>query len=184
MALIAAGLGCSVRPGSDLLPIERLARAQAAVIPGCEDQLTPSVIESLDANVDDPLQTFLAWRREHRVSIKVPPRTECLHRAWLSLHHLEPPDAIARGDKPSVAINPGYATMQVAAANTTVRDPNPTCQSPTATAARTFGTTALYSSRDNGRTWKYQCAPWPASLTGGVPNAVAWFGSEIGRAHV
>jgi Bacterial Ig-like domain (group 3)/BNR repeat-like domain/Carboxypeptidase regulatory-like domain len=37
---------------------------------------------------------------------------------------------------------------------------------------------ALFGSTDGGTTWTYNCAPWPATVTGGVIGAVYWFGSD------
>ena len=76
-----------------------------------------------------------------------------------------------------VAVNPNNALQMVAGANSFFRDPAAACQAP-AGAAKTFGTQALYGSTDGGKTWVYRCAPWPATLTGGVTGADAWFGSD------
>jgi len=76
-----------------------------------------------------------------------------------------------------VAVNPNGTSWMVAGANTFYRDPAAGCQAP-AGAAKTYGTQALYGSKDGGVTWTYQCAPWPASLAGSVSGAVAYFGSD------
>ena len=66
----------------------------------------------------------------------------------------------------------------VAHSNTFFADPTAQCQSPTGGSAGTFGTMALFGSTDGGQTWTYNCAPWPASVTGGVSGAAFWFGSD------
>lgn len=76
-----------------------------------------------------------------------------------------------------VAVNPNNASQMVAGANTFYRDPAAACQAP-AGSSKTYGTQALYGSTDGGSTWVHQCAPWPASLTGGVSGADAYFGSD------
>jgi hypothetical protein len=65
----------------------------------------------------------------------------------------------------------------VAGANTFYRDPAAACQAP-AGSAKTYGTQALYGSTDGGSTWTHRCAPWPATLIGGVSGADAFFGSD------
>jgi hypothetical protein len=76
-----------------------------------------------------------------------------------------------------VAVNPNNPSWMVAGANTFFRDPAAGCQAP-AGAAKTYGTQALYGSTDGGATWTYQCAPWPATVTGSVSSAIAFFGSD------
>ncbi|HEX7139109.1 MAG TPA: hypothetical protein VF219_14740 [Vicinamibacterales bacterium] len=77
-----------------------------------------------------------------------------------------------------LAVNPNNPLQIVAGANTFYRDPDPNCQSPLGGSANTFGTQALYGSTDGGVTWTYKCAPWPASLNGGVPGATEYYGSD------
>jgi hypothetical protein len=77
-----------------------------------------------------------------------------------------------------LAVNPNNPLQIVAGANSFYRDPAANCQSPTGGSANTFGTQALYGSSDGGATWTYKCAPWPASLTGGVTGASYYFGSD------
>lgn len=76
-----------------------------------------------------------------------------------------------------VAINPLNSRQMVAGANSFYRDPAAACQAP-AGPGLTYGTQALYGSTDGGTTWTYNCAPWPATVTGGVPGANAYFGSD------
>ncbi len=78
----------------------------------------------------------------------------------------------------SVAIDPNNPQHIIAHSNTFFRDTTPQCQSPTGGAALTFGTMALFGSSDGGQTWKYNCAPWHTSVTGGVASANAYFGSD------
>jgi hypothetical protein len=78
----------------------------------------------------------------------------------------------------SISIDPNNPQHIIAFSNTFYKDPNPQCQSPTGGSANTFGTMTLFGSTDGGATWTYNCAPWPATVTGGVPSAVAWFGSD------
>jgi uncharacterized repeat protein (TIGR01451 family) len=78
----------------------------------------------------------------------------------------------------SIAIDPNNPLHIVAHSNTFFKDTTPQCQSPTGGTANTFGTMALFGSSDGGQTWTYNCAPWPASVTGGVAGATFWFGSD------
>ncbi len=88
-----------------------------------------------------------------------------------------------------IAVNLNNPQQLVAAANTFFQDTTPNCLSPTGGFSGTYGTQALYGSTDGGATWKYNCAPWPASLTGpaggnfffGSDPAVAW--DSQGRAY-
>jgi hypothetical protein len=89
-----------------------------------------------------------------------------------------------------IAVDHNNALHLVAGSNTFFRDPTATCLSPTGGAASTFGTMALFGSTDGGATWTYNCAPWPAAITGGVTGATFWFGSDpamawdnLGRAY-
>ena len=88
----------------------------------------------------------------------------------------------------SISVDPNNPQHLVAFSNTFFKDPN--CISPTGGAANTFGTMALFGSTDGGSTWTYNCAPWPAAVTGGVTGATFWFGSDpalawdnLGRAY-
>jgi hypothetical protein len=76
----------------------------------------------------------------------------------------------------AISIDPNNPQHMIAHSNTFFRDAN--CVSPTGGAANTYGTMALFGSTDGGGTWTYNCAPWPAAITGGVPSAIAWFGSD------
>jgi hypothetical protein len=78
----------------------------------------------------------------------------------------------------NVAIDPNNPQHIIAHSNTFFKDTTAQCQSPTGGTASTFGTMALFGSSDGGVTWKYNCAPWHTSATGGVTGAVAWFGSD------
>ncbi|HVF67048.1 MAG TPA: sialidase family protein, partial [Pyrinomonadaceae bacterium] len=78
----------------------------------------------------------------------------------------------------SISINPNNPQQIIAHSNTFFRDTTPQCQHPTGGAALTFGTMALFGSSDGGQTWKYNCAPWHTSVTGGVTSANAYFGSD------
>jgi fibronectin type 3 domain-containing protein len=78
----------------------------------------------------------------------------------------------------TIAANPNNPAQLVASANTYYRDPDAGCQSPTGGASATYGTMAMYGSTDSGASWIHRCAPWPASLTGGVPSANQYFGSD------
>ena len=91
----------------------------------------------------------------------------------------------------SIAIDPNNPLRLIASSNSFYKDPTSTCQSPTGGSANTYGTLALFGSIDGGATWTYNCAPWPATLTGGVTGATFWFGSyptlawdNQGRAYV
>jgi hypothetical protein len=77
----------------------------------------------------------------------------------------------------SISIDPNNSLHLTAASNTFYKDPTATCQSPTGGTANTYGTIALFGSTDGGATWTYNCAPWPATITGGVTGATFWFGS-------
>ncbi|MCU1267028.1 MAG: hypothetical protein JWM21_3346 [Acidobacteria bacterium] len=90
----------------------------------------------------------------------------------------------------SISIDPNNPLHLIAFSNTFYKDATPQCQSPTGGTANTFGTMALFGSTDGGATWIYNCAPWPATLTGGVTGATFWFGSDpalawdnLGRAY-
>jgi uncharacterized repeat protein (TIGR01451 family) len=78
----------------------------------------------------------------------------------------------------SISIDPNNPLHIIAHSNTFFKDTTPQCQSPTGGTANTFGTMALFGSSDGGQTWTYNCAPWPASVTGGVTGATFWFGSD------
>jgi uncharacterized repeat protein (TIGR01451 family) len=78
----------------------------------------------------------------------------------------------------SISINPNNPNQIIAHSNTFFRDTSPQCQSPTGGTGSTFGTMALFGSSDGGATWTYKCAPWHTSVTGGIPGASAWFGSD------
>jgi uncharacterized repeat protein (TIGR01451 family) len=78
----------------------------------------------------------------------------------------------------SISIDPNNPQHIIAHSNTFFKDTNPQCQSPTGGTANTYGTMALFGSSDGGQTWTYNCAPWPASVTGGVTSATFWFGSD------
>jgi len=78
----------------------------------------------------------------------------------------------------SISIDPNNPLHLIAFSNTFFKDSTPACQSPTGGTANTFGTMALFGSTDGGATWTYNCAPWPATLTGGVAGATFWFGSD------
>ncbi|HXH37206.1 MAG TPA: sialidase family protein, partial [Thermoanaerobaculia bacterium] len=78
----------------------------------------------------------------------------------------------------NVSIDPNNPQHIIAHSNTFFKDSTPACLSPTGGATNTFGTMALFGSTDGGATWTYHCAPWPATITGGVPSAAFWFGSD------
>ena len=78
----------------------------------------------------------------------------------------------------SISIDPNNPLHLIASSNTFFKDPTPQCQSPTGGTANTYGTMALFGSTDGGTTWTYNCAPWPATVTGGVVGAAFWFGSD------
>jgi hypothetical protein len=78
----------------------------------------------------------------------------------------------------SISIDPNNPLHLIAFSNTFFKDSTPACQSPTGGTANTFGTMALFGSTDGGATWTYNCAPWPATITGGVTGATFWFGSD------
>lgn len=75
----------------------------------------------------------------------------------------------------TIAVNPKNPLQLVGGANTYYFDPASECQAP---AGATYGTQALYGSFDGGQTWSYRCAPWHPAVTGGVPGAAYWFGSD------
>ena len=77
----------------------------------------------------------------------------------------------------SISIDPNNPLHLIASSNSFYKDPTSTCQSPTGGTANTYGTMALFGSTDGGATWTYNCAPWPATITGGVTGATFWFGS-------
>jgi hypothetical protein len=78
----------------------------------------------------------------------------------------------------NIAVDHNSPQHIVAFSNTFFKDTTPACQSPTGGTANTFGTMALFGSVDGGTTWTYNCAPWPAAITGGVAGATFWFGSD------
>ena len=78
----------------------------------------------------------------------------------------------------SISIDPNNPLHLIAFSNTFYKDPTASCQSPTGGTANTFGTMSLFGSTDGGVTWTYNCAPWPAAITGGVTGATFWFGSD------
>ncbi|MFN2596890.1 MAG: hypothetical protein ABR563_06860, partial [Pyrinomonadaceae bacterium] len=78
----------------------------------------------------------------------------------------------------SISIDPNNPQHIIAHSNTFFKDPAAQCQSPTGGASLTFGTMSLFGSSDGGQTWKYNCAPWHTSVTGGVASAAAYFGSD------
>jgi hypothetical protein len=90
----------------------------------------------------------------------------------------------------AISVDPNNPQHMIAFSNTFFKDPTPACQSPTGGTANTFGTMSLFGSTDGGANWTYNCAPWPAGATGGVPSAAFWFGSDpalawdnLGRAY-
>jgi len=78
----------------------------------------------------------------------------------------------------SIAIDPNNAQHLTAHSNTFFQDPTAQCISPTGGSGSTFGTMSLFGSSDGGATWTYNCAPWHTAVTGGIPSANAWFGSD------
>src|SRR5581483_6780289 len=93
--------------------------------------------------------------------------------------NLDPAGGVAEYQgETTIAVNPNNPLQLIASANTYDRDPDPGCNSPTGCAAQTYGTMAMYGSSDSGATWVHRCGPWPASLTGGVPSATQYYGSD------
>jgi hypothetical protein len=78
----------------------------------------------------------------------------------------------------SISIDPNNPLHLIAFSNTFYKDSTAACQSPTGGTANTYGTMTLFGSTDGGATWTYNCAPWPATITGGVTGATFWFGSD------
>lgn len=98
--------------------------------------------------------------------------------AGISQNYVAASGITAYQGETTVAVNPNNPLQLVAGANTFYRDPAPECQSPTGGAANTYGTQALYGSKDGGKTWTHRCAPWSSSLTGGQVGANVFFGSD------
>jgi hypothetical protein len=78
----------------------------------------------------------------------------------------------------TISIDPNNPLHVITASNTFYKDPSSACQSPTGGTANTYGTIALFGSTDGGANWTYNCAPWPAAVSGGVPGATSWYGSS------
>jgi hypothetical protein len=78
----------------------------------------------------------------------------------------------------AISIDHNNPQHMIAFSNTFYKDPTAACQSPTGGSANTFGSMALFGSIDGGANWTYNCAPWPAAVSGGVPSAAFWFGSD------
>jgi hypothetical protein len=183
------------------------AQAANPPIAGCEQVLSAADYDDLRTQVEDPLAVFERWRRAHRSMIEASPKIVCRHKAWLVLHGLASPGSLTSSEpemalppspstttvganaalaggvsdyqgETAIAVDPNDAQKLVSGANTFFQDPTAACQSPTGGSANTFGTQALYGSADGGSTWTYNCSPWPSSLTGGIPGATAWFGSD------
>lgn len=154
--------------------------------------------------VEDPAVAFERQRRKKKSAMRIPPDVVCRSQAFRFLRL--PESAFAddhgaprgyRGDDAAVgdnevladgvdayqgeahlAVDPNNPLHLVAGANTSFKDPNSACQAPAPNAAKTLGTIALYFSTDGGQSWIYRCAPWPASLTGGISGATKFLGSD------
>jgi hypothetical protein len=139
------------------------------------------------------------WQKVHKNahlsdnSVSVPPGTDALSLRQYPIEsvfslkglsasvgaNLDPPNGVEgyQGEN-NISIDPNNALHMIAHSNTFYRDPDAGCQSPTGGSANTYGTMSLFGSTDGGSTWTYKCAPWPATVTGGVTGADAWFGSD------
>ena len=164
--------------------------------------------------LEDPAVVFERVRRTNRTTIVAPQHIVQAHRDWARFHstpasprvsQINP--AIEDGSRsnslsPSasnptigknvdldnldtyqgevaIAVNPNNSKQLVAGANSFLDDHR--CEPPNASSE---GLEALYGSTDGGSTWRYDCSPWPASLSQGrgpyyfgSDPAVAWDGS-------
>ncbi|HKV12946.1 MAG TPA: sialidase family protein [Thermoanaerobaculia bacterium] len=200
-ALLAAASASAARAQTPLDAIERR-------FPECRGIFTETQANELAEAPKDPEEAFEEWRRSRLAMIEETPFTVCGGKAWRLLHGVTSARAEEREEEDGdslvgifaasarigenlapasgvdqyqgetfIAINPNDPQQLVAGANTGFRDPDPACQAP-AGAAKTFGTQALYGSKDGGKTWTYRCAPWHPAVTGGVPGADAYAGSD------
>jgi hypothetical protein len=189
-------------------PSAALAQSPPYSPPGlCAQIITPEIFNELKNDPIDPLVRFEQWRKEHKSMMEASPLVICRHLAWLAAHglttgsnaideaaweaELAGPQASTAGPniplangvsdyqgEMAIAVDPNNSQHLVANANTFRQDFGGPCCSPTGGCSSTFGTQELYGSTDGGTTWIDSCAPWPSSLSGGVPGAVAWFGSD------
>ena len=184
---------------TSLLEVERR-------FPECAGMFTQAHVDELARAGQDPEEGFKQWARRRVTLIEVPPPVACKSKIWRYLHGAgataeraaavgallrDPISVIFRfstlvgpshpieveeaQSETTVAVNPKNPNQLVGGANTYYYDPAPECQSP---AGATYGTQALYGSFDSGTTWIYRCAPWHPDVTGGVPSADYWFGSD------
>jgi hypothetical protein len=202
LSAVLAIVALAVSHKSDAQPL-----AAGAETGGTSDQsslgvsvgLTPLLLDP--AGPEDPYISFRNWRHDNHVTIMTPPRVFSAHQQWLGLHPSAKRPASAKrpigqavGFGPSVgtnvdagkvadyqgelaiAVHPNNPLQLVGGANSFFADPK--CPVPKGTS---FGTQALYGSKDGGLTWTYACAPWPTSLNQGTgadsfgsDPAVAW----------
>ena len=174
--------------------------------PECAGMFTQAHIDALALAGQDPKEGFKQWARRRVTMIEEPPPVACQSKIWRYLHGVgvaaeraaavsallrDPVSVIFRAatlvgpshpievdqaqNETTLAVNPNSSPQLVGGANTYYYDQAPECQSPAGT---TYGTVALYGSFDSGKTWTYRCAPWHPAVTGGVPGADYWFGSD------
>lgn len=174
--------------------------------PECAGMFTQAHIDALARAGQDPKEGFKQWARRRVTMIEEPPPVACQSKIWRYLHGVglaaeraaavsaalrdplsvvfgaatlvgpsNPIEVEAPQNETTLAVNPKSPQLLVGGANTYYYDPAPECQSP---AGATYGTQALYGSFNGGTNWIYRCAPWHPAVTGGVPGAQYWFGSD------
>lgn len=177
--------------------------ARTPTISKVKSALTPLTIST--TGPVDPLDQFMTWRRQNRITLPVTPPVWQAHLKWMrnqvaqsksapensSLRTAASPPAAASASpgtnvdlaggiqgyqgEVSIAVNPNNPSELVAGANTFYQDPTSACQAPSGT---TDGTQALYGSTDGGASWTYNCAPWPSGDTGSAGRNAVFFGSD------
>jgi uncharacterized repeat protein (TIGR01451 family) len=174
--------------------------ALTMLTPGCSRFLRPDVPEYLTTTPPDPAADFEALRRKRALIFPVAALVECYSDSWRPLYSLLAGATAHKSEQPAqvsvsrnvhmadgqpgyqgevtIAVNPNNPQQLVAGSNSWHNDLTPACQSPAGGQQQTRGTLALFGSSNGGDTWTHVCAPWDRNVTGGIPNATLWTGSD------
>ncbi len=205
LALAASAAAAPATPGK-VEELRAAVESIRAAHPECRP-FPPAVLERYGQGAEDPLIGFERSRRATHTTTMAPPTVTCGHIVWRLVRGAQahpaaagPPSTPLSGPgahaltavaganlplagglptyqgEPYIAIDPNNPLRMVAGANT-YQLAGPGCQSPTG-GASTVSPLTLFASSNGGSNWTSTCAPWPATVTGGVPNAVVWFGGD------